>query len=239
MSSYKLGKAKVKTEIVGFDVSQLDVAQIVYAKPTIFFEMPGQVFDEATGAIHNVAVEFAFKVDPQKLTHEQSSRIQACMDRINAAQRTTERFSRGQSDIKVELTADDLPNTSMMIGLYDDNDRANDQRLFDVVVREDGRTAWNYVDENGREINLTLELLHSNVLLGERMHAAFKDWYFSTKVGSHVDTKTKPAGGTGDSMKQTPNQSSGGSPTQSGAVTNPTSDPTLTSADISHSSTSQ
>lgn len=205
--SNRLRAPKIKN-LVGLAMSQLAVAQLVYATPTLPFVMQAPYEDEDTGEISMLDVEYLFRVDPSKLTPALNNRVQACRDRINAAQQQTEKAVQASQSLSQGTTRkvswDDLPDTDMLIRLYDEYDSAMDARLLATVgLDERGQTDWNFTGPTGEPVQLTAELLRTNLRLAERLHQAWNEWYLPTKPSSGVAMKTNKETGTTGSTPPT------------------------------------
>lgn len=215
--------ARIKTKIKGLEASQANFAQIIYRKPTLTFELQGQmVVNEGTEdeTVETVDLEIDFKVDPKLITPEHNNQIQAIRDQINTAQRVIERAAsiHVESGSK-QITRADLPNRDLLTEIYADLDEALDRRLIDSVMKdENGRTLWGYVDSNGQHVNLTMELLRSDLRMAEQIHSAWQEWYRPTKKHSEAASRAKTANNTQDSTPPTNNRSSSVLPGESGAA---------------------
>lgn len=227
MSISPLGTApKFKTPIKGLEANQRVIAEMVHRKPVLTFSLVGQYVlnaadvvlfgEEAANAlsnglarIENLEIDFHVQIDPKKIRPEHNNRIQAIRDRLNAAQQTTEKVLKASGqlgkDVKIGVTRADLPDTEILMELYEELDRALDARLLAVVMQNQaGMTLWDYVNENGDHVNLTPELLASDLHFSEAIHGAFQEWYVPTKASSVATTSAKAEGGTGALTSTTP-----------------------------------
>lgn len=226
----------------GLRNAQLLAATLIHQKPLLSFPMPASVIADDTGNIlegeaalsalndglaqlHTIEVDFHFKIDPKKIRPEHNNRIQAVRDRLNAAQRTMEKMAAatgmvGGKTAPGGIRREDLPDTGILVELYEELDRAVDERLLACVMTTSGLTMWDYVDENGNHINLTSELLRNDLKLAENIHAAFQEWYSPTKASLEAVTLTKQENGTTEATQATPNPLPLNSASPSGAPVN-------------------
>lgn len=215
----------IKGDVRGIENASRTAASAIHRKPVLAFTLPGQLtvdskgneVPENTPGAENVMVTITnhLRIVPRNKRPEHSNRVQAGRDRITASQRIIEKVSiASQGEGKnAKVSRSDLPDTELLVELYEELDYALDEKLLALVSTDsNGDTEWDYVNADGEPVNLTADLLKADVNLAESLQTALAAWEKPTKPSSEDATQMKKESGTKDLTEKTPPASLSSSP---------------------------